>query len=143
MKKKVFIEAISFISIILFLYTAINKLADYGSFKEQIALSPILEPFASIIGWLLPLIELLTATLLFVPKWRLPGLYLACCLMVVFSIYITVLFLTDDKLPCSCGGIIDLLSWKQHLILNIGLAILLAIGIRFQKQRVQQSQFSY
>lgn len=143
MKKRIFIETISFISIILFLYTAFNKLAGYGSFKDQIALSPILEPFAGVIAWLLPLMELVTATLLFFPKWRLIGLYAACGLMVMFSIYITALFIYDDKLPCSCGGIIDLLSWRQHLILNLGLALLLAMGIKFQKRVIQESQLSY
>ena len=143
MKKRIYIEAISFISIILFLYTAINKLADYSTFREQIALSPILEPFSGVIAWMLPLIELATATLLFFPKWRLLGLYAACGLMLIFTIYISALFIVDDKLPCSCGGIIDLLSWKQHLILNIGLTILLAMGIKFQKQIAQEVQLSY
>ena len=143
MKKRIFIEAISFISIILFLYTAINKLADYSVFREQIALSPILEPFAGIVAWLLPLLELVTATLLFFPKWRLHGLYAACSLMVIFSVYISALFMVDDQLPCSCGGIIDLLSWKQHLILNIGLAFLQAIGIKFLRQIQQTPQLSY
>lgn len=137
MKKKIFVEVVTFIAIILFLYTGISKLADYGVFKEQIALSPVLEPFAPIIAWLLPVIEFITAALLFIPKCRLVGLYAALCLMVAFTIYISILLTVDEKLPCSCGGIIELLSWKQHLVLNITLIALLALALKFQKQITQ------
>jgi len=143
MKKKIFVEVISIISIILFLYTVISKLAEYSVFREQIALSPILEPFADVLTWLLPLVEFLIIILLLLPKWKLYGLYAACTLMVLFSMYILVLFKMDEKLPCSCGGIIEQLPRTQHLILNIGLALLQAIGIKFQKQIEQTLQMNY
>jgi hypothetical protein len=143
MKRRIYIEVVSFLTILLFLYTAISKLADYSVYKDQIALSPILEPFSGMLGWTLPLLEIATAIVLFFPRWRLVGLYVACGLMVAFSIYIVALFTIDDKLPCSCGGIIELLSWKQHLILNIGLVLLQVMAIKLQKQTVQEAQLSY
>lgn len=143
MKKRIFIVAISIISIILFLYAAINKLADYDLFKDEIAVSPILKPFAGVIAWLLPLAELIIAGSLLIPKWRLLGLYAAFGLMIMFSIYVVMLFTVNEKTHCSCGGIIDLLSLKQHLMLNLVLALLQAIGIKFQKQTVQTHRISY
>jgi hypothetical protein len=44
------------------------------------------------------------------------------------------MLLSEKDLPCSCGGIISSLSWRQHIIFN-GVFILLAItGIIFSKQ---------
>jgi hypothetical protein len=40
----------------------------------------------------------------------------------------------DKNLPCSCGGIISKLSWKQHIIFNLFFIVLSVIGIRFQKR---------
>jgi hypothetical protein len=137
MKKKIFVEAISFVVIILFLYTGISKLADYAVFREQVALSPVLQPFAGIIAWLLPLVEFAVAALLFIPKCRLTGLYAATGLMGIFTLYIAVLLAVDDTLPCSCGGIIELLSWKQHLVLNIAVTLLLAFAAKFHRETRQ------
>jgi hypothetical protein len=126
MKKNTIIEIIAIWFVILFLYTSISKLMDYSVFREQIAQSPILKPFAAWIGWMLPLGEFIVALLLFIPRTRSKGLYAATALMIFFTLYIGAILLLDDHVPCSCGGIIELLSWKGHLIFNgvcIGLAV--------------------
>lgn len=125
MKKETLVEIIAIWFIVLFMYTAISKLLDYAVFKEQIALSPLLEPVASWISWTVPISELAVAVLLFIPAWRRKGMYGALILMVGFTIYVAALIAFDDNLPCSCGGIIELLSWRGHLIFN-GLCCLLA-----------------
>lgn len=126
MKKSFLVEIIAFLFVILFLYTGVSKLMDYAVFKEQIATSPLLRPISAWAGILLPLSEFVVAILLFLPKWRLKGLYAALGLMVIFTGYIGAILLLDDHIPCSCGGVIELLSWKGHLIFNgvwIGLAL--------------------
>jgi uncharacterized membrane protein YphA (DoxX/SURF4 family) len=126
MKKRTFIEIIALWFVILFLYTGISKLMDYPVFAEQIAMSPILEPVASWIAWMLPLSEFLAAILLFIPQWRRKGMYAAFLLMVFFTFYVGAILIYNDHLPCSCGGVIELLSWKGHLVFNnicVGLAL--------------------
>ena len=126
MKKATVIEIIVTLYAILFLYTAISKWMDYSVFKEQVATSPILKPFAKAIAIGLPWTELLVTMLLIIPKWRLKGFYVACFLMTAFTIYIAATLAFSDHMPCSCGGIIAEMSWTQHLLFNtafIGLSI--------------------
>ncbi|TXJ29055.1 MAG: hypothetical protein E6Q24_05085 [Chitinophagaceae bacterium] len=121
MKRSTIIEMISLLFVVLFLYTAISKLLDYSVFTEQLGTSPVLEPMSGFIAWALPLTEIIVAILLFLPRTRLPGLYASFILMVAFTLYIGVILLFSKELPCSCGGILQELSWPQHLVLNFGL----------------------
>lgn len=134
MKAKTFAEAISIVFIILFLYTAISKLTDYQVFKEQIAQSPLLSPISKIIAWALPVIEILVAMLLFLPRFRLYGLYASLSLMIIFTLYIGAIMTFSAEIPCSCGGILAGLNWAQHLFLNIVLTGLSALGILLVKR---------
>lgn len=129
MKQKTIIEIIALLFVILFLYTGISKLMEYPVFKEQIGTSPLLEPIAPFVAWALPLVELVAAILLFWPAWRRIGLYAAFGLMVLFTGYVIYIMVVDETLPCSCGGIIELLSWKGHLVVNSILTFLALTGI--------------
>ncbi|WP_205513190.1 MauE/DoxX family redox-associated membrane protein [Longitalea arenae] len=132
--KATLVEIISILFIILFLYTGISKLMEYPVFKEQIAESPILKPVAPFIAWSLPLTEFLVSLLLIIPRWRLKGLYASLLLMIAFTIYIGAIMTFAKELPCSCGGIISLLSWQGHLIFNSSFIVLAYLGVRFEKQ---------
>jgi uncharacterized membrane protein YphA (DoxX/SURF4 family) len=132
LKKSFLVEIISMWFIILFLYTGIAKLMEFDVFQEQLAESPILEPIVSLVAWGLPLTEFLISILLFFPKYRLKGLYLTFVLMILFTTYIITLFTISPELPCSCGGIVEQLSWKGHLIFNGFMIILSIAGIRMQ-----------
>jgi uncharacterized membrane protein YphA (DoxX/SURF4 family) len=118
MKKNIPPMIIAFLFVILFLYTGSIKLMDYSLFKEQIAASPVLRPISSWAAILLPLSEFAVVILLLVPRWRLKGLYAALGLMVLFTGYIGAILLLANHIPCSCGGVIEQLSWKGHLIFN-------------------------
>lgn len=120
---------IAILFVILFLYTGISKLMDFSVFKEQISSSPLLEGLAPIAARVLPLAELAASVLLFWPPWRKYGLYAALGLMTLFTTYVIFIMAVDETLPCSCGGIIELLSWKGHLFLNFILTILALAGI--------------
>lgn len=123
-KRTTIIEIITILNIILFLYTGIAKIMDYSVFKEQLADSPILSWAATPVAVLLPVLEFLIVIMLVIPRWRLKGLYSSFILMLAFTAYITAMFIVAPEMPCSCGGIIALLSWQQHLVFN-GVFILL------------------
>ena len=125
-KRTTIIETITILNIILFLYTGIAKIMDYSLFKEQLAVSPILGPVGTPVALLLPPVEFLVVLMLVIPRWRLKGLYTTLALMIGFTAYIIALYAVSKEMPCSCGGIIDLLSWQQHLVFN-GVFILLNI----------------
>lgn len=125
-KRSAIVEIISMLFVILLLYTGISKLMDYAVFKEQIATSPILAPVARYIAGCLPWIEFLTVILLIVPRWRLKGLYASLGLMVSFTGYIIAMLTFNEHIPCSCGGVLEELSWKQHIVFN---SIFIALAV--------------
>jgi uncharacterized membrane protein YphA (DoxX/SURF4 family) len=128
------VETIALLFVILFLYTGTSKLSEYGVFEEQLAESPVLKPVAPIVTWLLPITEFVVSLLLLVPRWRMKGLYASLGLMITFTLYVIAILSFSKELPCSCGGIIGLLSWQEHLVFN-GVFILLAItGILLQRR---------
>jgi phage shock protein PspC (stress-responsive transcriptional regulator) len=45
------------------------------------------------------------------------------------SAYILLMLISDERLPCSCGGVLQQLSWKQHLIFNLFFLLLAVVGI--------------
>jgi uncharacterized membrane protein YphA (DoxX/SURF4 family) len=139
MRKNTIVEIISLLFIILFLYTGISKLMDYAVFKEQIATSPLLAPISGWIAILLPAIEIMLSVILFIPRWRLKGLYASLVLMIMFTGYIIAILTFNEHIPCSCGGVIELLSWKGHIAFNsafIGLALAgIALGKGMKKTK--------
>jgi hypothetical protein len=125
------IEIVSCLFIILFIYAGLTKLIDGHKFYDNINNSPILGGIiiASIASWAIPMAELIAAFLIAWPKTRLKGMYAALGLLAIFTAYITGILFFSPYIPCSCGGIIALLSWEQHLIFNIGCLIMSIIGI--------------
>ncbi|MFD2036380.1 MauE/DoxX family redox-associated membrane protein, partial [Belliella marina] len=72
------------------------------------------------IFYTLPPIELITAFLLVIPKWRLRGLYLSLLMMATFTAYIAIVMTgIFGRIPCTCGGVVSKLTWSQHLIFNL------------------------
>src|ERR1700733_14528826 len=111
MKQAFVVELISILFVILFLYTGISKLLEFDIFREQIGVSPILRPFAPILTWALPITEFGISLMLMIPIYRTKALYGSLVLMSIFTIYVISLLVFDDNLPCSCGGLIGLMSW--------------------------------
>jgi hypothetical protein len=135
MKQKVTIEIICFLLILLFVYAAFSKLIEFNTFKIQLNNSPFLKPFSEFIFWFIPIIELIVAALLTVKHTRKRGLFASFILLLIFSLYIAGMLLSTEHLPCSCGGIIQQLSWKQHLLFNLFFLLLALIGIVLDRKQ--------
>jgi len=134
MKKKTIVEIIALLFVVLFLYTGISKLMDYDITKEQIALSPLLAPIASWTVIALPVTEIIVSVILFIPRTRIKGLYASLALMVAFTGYVVYILSYNDQLPCTCGGVLQSLSWKQHLLFNAAFIVLALTGIVLGRQ---------
>lgn len=124
-------DILSALFILLFVYTAITKLVERESFNTVLRQSPLIGTASNTWSFLLPAIELITALLLFIPSLRLWGFACSLFLMLIFTFYITYMIFFTSNLPCSCGGIIAYMTWKQHLIFNIFFTVVAAIGLRF------------
>ena len=136
-KKKTFVDIICALLIILFIYTGVNKLWDYDNFKLQMGRSPFIQNWNAFIATTFPTGEILLALLLVVPKSRLLGLYLSYVLMALFTGYIWLMLNYAPDLPCSCGGVLAEMSWKDHLYFNAGYSVLAMAGIFLQANILQ------
>jgi uncharacterized membrane protein YphA (DoxX/SURF4 family) len=137
-KRTTIIETIVILNVILFLYTGIAKIMDYSVFKEQLADSPILGFAAKPVAILLPVVEFIVVILLAIPRWRLKGLYSSLALMLAFTAYIISMFIVSPEMPCSCGGIIELLSWEEHLVFNSVFLLLDALAVRLSLREINE-----
>lgn len=127
--REVIVEAVCFLYIILFVYAAVNKIIDFDNFQVELAQSPLLSSFAGPVSYCVPIIEIIIALLLSTTRCRKTGLYLSLSLMVMFSVYILIILNFSPFIPCSCGGILDEMSWQQHLIFNLAFVILAVAAI--------------
>jgi len=127
--KNSIIETVCLLYILLFVYAAVSKLLDFENFQVQLGQSPLLSAFASWVSWAVPMIEILIALTLLIPRYRVVGLFAAFSLMVMFTSYIIIILNFSSFVPCSCGGILEKLGWTEHLVFNSAFVLLALIGI--------------
>jgi hypothetical protein len=130
MKKNLVIETISGLLVLLFVYTALNKLLNTAQFAYTISRVPLIEPFAGFLSFAAPVTELLISAALIFPPTRLAGLYAAFLLMAAFTVYVTAMVFFLKDLPCSCGGVLKDLTWKQHIAFNLFFTAISAFAIK-------------
>jgi hypothetical protein len=128
-KRSVLTDLLCTFFILLFIYAALAKVLDFEKFRVELGKSPVLNAFAFPVSILIPLLEVIIAIMLAIRRFQYFGLYLAFSLMVMFSAYIIVILKFSSYIPCSCGGILQSMSWKQHLFFNVGFVLLGAVAI--------------
>ncbi len=135
-------DAASGLLLLLFLYTALSKLAGYQSFTIALKSVPVIYPYAGVVAWLLPAAELIIALLLFFRGTRQPGLYASLVALLAFTGYLLYMVAYIPDLPCNCGGVLNSLSWKQHIFFNLLFIIINISGlwsytkIKYSKKRI-------
>lgn len=117
--KETIIFLICLINVFLFLYTAYSKIMDHQRFAAGLSRIAYIGKISAFIAWTVPILEILISILLIIPytfKW---GLYCFTGLMAIFTGYILSMVLLAKILPCHCGGVIEKLSWTQHIWFNL------------------------
>lgn len=137
MSKKIILDIISFLLILLFGYAATAKLSDYRQFVLQISEVIKLNGFPNWIALLVPLTELLACVLLIVPKWNSRGLFLSFLILLSFTFYIGSLLALKENLPCRCGGILNSLGWKSHLLFNAIFTSIALFGVLISRSTIK------
>lgn len=121
--------------ILLFSYTAVNKLIDLHEFEKQLFRQNFNEQLVAFLRWAIPVSELTTVFLLVWKKLRWWGLLLSCFLMSLFTTYVAlVLTGFSEKMPCSCGGVLKDMGWTLHFWFNLGFLALSIIGLLLIKK---------
>ncbi|WP_127127914.1 MauE/DoxX family redox-associated membrane protein [Pseudoflavitalea rhizosphaerae] len=133
------IELIAGALIVLFLYTGLSKLYEHFNFYAVLLKSPVFSRYATFMSWAVPIIEILVSGLLLISNTRKLALYLSLFMMVAFTVYMAYLIYFTPKMPCSCGGVITLLSPRQHLVFNIGFTLLALTGVLLARKSSTKS----
>lgn len=131
--KKILPPLISFIFVVLFAYTVISKGAGFSTYLNQLEQSPGLEEYGEPIAYSIIALHTVSAILLCYRPLRLWGLWIAFGIMTVFAGYVGGILLYSNNLPCTCIGLFEKMTWKDNLILNIGLMITALTGIMTMK----------
>lgn len=129
-KRQVLLESISALLIMLFLYASVSKFLDFKTFTSEMNNQPFPNSWTPFMIWAIPLSEIAIALSLIFERTRLAGLYASFVFMIIFTIYAAAILLhLFSYVPCSCGGVIRKLTWKQHLVFNLFFVALATIGI--------------
>jgi len=126
---QVIVDVVSASFIFLFIYAAASKLKDFEKFQVQLSKSPIVNPFVELIARGIPALEIIIALLLIFKVSRYYAIQAAFTMMVIFTVYIIAILKFSSYVPCSCGGILQNMSWADHLYFNIAFVVLGATAI--------------
>jgi putative oxidoreductase len=129
-KRQWLLEIISGLLALLFIYTAASKLMDFRQFQKEINNQTFPKALDPILIYGLPTLELLSAGMLLIARWRIAGYWIYIVLMTLFTSYVSlVTFHFYDRVPCSCAGVFRLMGWPAHLVFNFVITILAAWGL--------------
>jgi putative oxidoreductase len=135
-KKQVMIECVAALLIVLFLYASLSKFLDFQTFIGEMNNQPMPNSWTPFLVWIIPCSEVAIALALLFEYTRLLGFYASLLLMAIFTVYtLTILLHFFSYIPCSCGGIIKKLTWKQHLVFNLVFVVLSVFGIILQRSK--------
>lgn len=124
------VQLISSMLILLWVYAAVSKLISYEQSRSQMLNQVFPIAIAKFLVWAVPFTELLLSGLLSFLRTRLSGLYGSLILLISFTIYIgLVINRVFNRIPCSCGGVLNKMTWEQHLAFNIVFLLLTATAI--------------
>lgn len=142
-KRVAAIQIIYVLLAFLFSYAGASKLIGFSTFQVQLSQSPYISRSAYSIARILPVFELLLAASFAFSALRLYALYTSLFLLTLFSAYLLAMLNFSYYIPCSCGGLLSILTWKQHVVFNtffIALS-LTAIGLTSINQRAINISF--
>ena len=126
--------------ILLFVYTAFSKFLEFDKFRTVLKAAPFISNYSTVVAVMIPTIELTIVFLLLLRPTKKAGLIAATGILIFFTAYIIFMILTDLNLPCSCGGVIQQLSWKQHIAFNIFFIALGITAIYFQSSGLNKKR---
>ena len=115
-----------------FAYTFINKVLQLESFKLNIARTAVFHGlWVDIVAYTALVAEAASILLLiFVRRW---GQLFSLAMMLGFTGYILYLSATNRYEVCGCGGVLNGLHFRWHLLINLAIVFLLFLSIIYQR----------
>ena len=131
-------EAFPILLLFLTVFVAVQKLNLHHQFYLDLYNSfPLSKSGARVAAITLPLSLLVIAGLLITSATRKAGLISFLAGSLGYCLSILYLWYGREQLPCSCGGLVNYLSWPQQFILSLTLAVMTAIYLyKFQPKNI-------
>ncbi|WP_143959245.1 MauE/DoxX family redox-associated membrane protein [Litoribacter populi] len=124
------LEILLLVLVILYTYTGVAKLVDFGGFRSSMLNQPFPTEWAEVFALAVPVGELALVALLLWPSTRLAGMVGSLILMTAFTTYVALIYIgAFPRVPCGCAGIFDSMSWGAHLVVNLVFVAISAVGI--------------
>ncbi|SIN77550.1 MauE/DoxX family redox-associated membrane protein [Chitinophaga niabensis] len=139
--QRIIFETIVVLFICLWGYAAFSKIFEYEIFKGQLAKSPLLESTAGFVAIFLPAIEIVLALMLIFDRTKCAGILASLALMTIFTVYLIGILTFSKDVPCSCGGILQNMTWTQHIYFNIGFVLLAIVALIIVKKTIWGQNF--
>jgi len=136
--RKILIDMVCYLFVLLFLYAATSKLLEYDKFLLQMSKSPIITDYSHILVWMVPTVEIIISIAFFIERTKTIALFASFALMCLFTAYIYAILNFADNIPCSCGGVLQQMTWNQHLIFNIVFVLLAVVGVLLQSKSTEK-----
>lgn len=129
-KKDVTLLLINTLLIALFSYAAFSKLMDYERAQLQMRGQVFTRAIADILTWAIPTLELILVAILLFFKTKSWPYWTSFILLCLFTLYIaTIMTGYFGVIPCSCGGILEKMSYKSHIVFNLFFILVSGYGI--------------
>ncbi|MES2875456.1 MAG: MauE/DoxX family redox-associated membrane protein [Bacteroidota bacterium] len=142
LNKKTALEIISGLLAAMFFYASFSKLSNYEKAERDMKNQIFPQPIAELLTWLIPLIEILVVLLLLFPQTRKTALWASLALLIVFTAYIALIMTgIFGRIPCSCGGILQHMSYGTHLLFNLFFICISLLGIAIGNYWIYQKWF--
>jgi putative oxidoreductase len=138
--KAIIADIIAYLFILLFLYTAANKIWKFHNFEWVLSTLPLIGALSQLIAYAVPVAEIIASILLLSDGGRRSGLIISFLLMFGFTAYLLFMLIYTTDLPCNCGGVLSQLSWKQHIAFNLFFLILSTIALKFNQDIARAKQ---
>lgn len=133
-------EVITYLLILLFFFTALGKVMDWHHYERKMNNQVFSKTVTPIITVAVPLVEFMAVLLLAWVKTRMSGLWLSLALMGAFTVYVgLVTFNVFPRVPCSCAGVFEAMTWPQHLVFNVVFTVITGIAIYIGNKEKQAS----
>jgi putative oxidoreductase len=140
MNRYILNDLIYLLLIALFIYTAVSKVYELETFHQQMLNQPLPHWLTIRLSWMIPSIEIIAVVLLAIERVRVYGFILSFVLLGAFTLYVLLILVHFfDRVPCSCGGVLQSMTWEAHLAFNIIFLCLAFAGLRLEQMHLRKS----
>jgi hypothetical protein len=142
MKKEFISDIMVALIFMMLLYASFSKYFDFSAFQRAMHNQPFPSWFSDVLVIFLPPMEIIAAVLIGFDKTRIIGLKATITLMTAFTLYIVAILLhLFPMVPCTCGGIIRLMSWPQHLLFNLFFIAIAIIALKITVENLSNKTY--